>query len=133
MSFDLINKLDSRVYLHMNNNAWFFLLDAARAFGWKPKGTVNPLYGNEGGGDWSGDYCFNNFQTVTEDDVLELVAALERFLVELPDLVKSFDAVKCHGLSGFLYLDNYQDRFCGLVKHLNSCIEFFRRGSFIIG
>ena len=76
MGVDLIGRRNSR----FSAGAWDYCLEVAVAFGWKPAGTVTPL---DFSGEWSGTYCSNDFQIVTDKDARALAAALHRAIFAL--------------------------------------------------
>jgi hypothetical protein len=81
-------------YMYFNLISWPLLLILASDYGWEPMGTINPypFYISEHPEleaktnlEWHGDYCGNASQTVTAQDALNLAAALERALDDIPD------------------------------------------------
>ena len=67
-----------------NWHGWRHCLEIAEKFGWVPAGTEAPTY-NEYGAipadlEWSGSYCSNDHQSVTDADAKAIARALFRAL-----------------------------------------------------
>jgi hypothetical protein len=70
-----------------NWHGWRHCLEIAEKFGWVPAGTEAPSW-NEGGEilpadrdlEWSGSYCSNDYQSVTDADAKAIARALFRAL-----------------------------------------------------
>jgi hypothetical protein len=87
MGFDLTN--DSGKHYRLNNRGWSVVLGLARAYGWRPRGTLVPEgYGEDGEEEtepWDPeDYGTNNGQRVMAEDAAALADALQACLSD-PD------------------------------------------------
>ena len=138
MGYDLKSKNGGS--FGFNIQGWQSVLFLAELYGWEPKGTVmtednltwagliDTAYIQEHIKSWDGSYCSNDFQTVAEEDALNLAHALMNALKELPD--EKF------------YLDNYSiytregvvNSFSSLEgkNYLEEFIQFCRDGEFMI-
>jgi hypothetical protein len=75
---------------NFNNGFWGTQLDIAEIFDWQPAGTIAPPDRSSA---WSGQYCGNDFQEVTDADARALGEALHRALAALRTVqVETIDA-----------------------------------------
>ncbi len=83
MSIHLSVEDDHSRDIPMNNRTWGALMALAFRFGWKPAGTVDPIYADPGFTPrvWDGNYCSSDGQQITESDAHSLGTALEQALV----------------------------------------------------
>jgi hypothetical protein len=78
MGIDLVgNHGDARFAF----GTWDGCLELAVAFGWQPAGTSAPP---DHKGPWSGTYCGNDYQEVSDQDARAMAAALHLALAALP-------------------------------------------------
>lgn len=77
--------------------SWRSLLDIAVAFGWQPAKTVMPDKTYRG---WSGTYCSNDFQKVTDQDARELSAALYQAIAAILSPKKALTAEQAEAIKG---------------------------------
>jgi len=138
MGYDLMSRNGGS--FGFNIQGWQSVLFLAELYGWEPKGTVmtednltwagllDIAYIQEYIKSWDGSYFGNDFQTVAEEDALNLAHALMNAVKELPD-EKS-------------YIDNYSintrewvvNSFSSLEgkNYLEKFIQFCRDGEFMI-
>ena len=90
---------------------WAGCLTLAEAFGWRPAGTLAPCvryetptgweYYGDPDMEWSGGYCTNDYQQVTDDDARAFAAGLKRaidaVMMESPLTVEQTKAIKIFG------------------------------------
>ena len=83
---------DNCDYDRWNWIGWLMIWRMAIDYGWEPAGTVlelcltdDPEEEAKLKREWDGDYTTNEWQTVTAEDALNLAAALEKALVDIPD------------------------------------------------
>ncbi len=131
-------------YFACNHQGWRDMLDVACLHGWVPAGTLAPSM-NEAGpweGPWSGSYCYNEGQWVTDEDALALAEALDRTLPDIPDEdVIADKMVVCGRLPDGTELRGFKpgvetslvERLSGRAKpRLREFIAFCRAGGFAI-
>jgi Leu/Phe-tRNA-protein transferase len=70
--------------LCVGHGAWSQVLITAYENGWKPMGTLPPVY-DQDSPDWSGNYTSSDSQLVIEEDATNLADALERALPDIYD------------------------------------------------
>jgi hypothetical protein len=89
MGYDLTNASgDSHQWKSVG---WWYLLNLARHFGWKPAGTLPPAAHDEPSA-WDGNYFHNDGQRVTAPDAAALADSLEKML-RSPTRVQAAQAV----------------------------------------
>jgi hypothetical protein len=125
-------------YFGWNYPSWHKLLGIAERYGGRPAGTVPAAAGDHvPGGTWDGGYTTNDFQTVTAEDAVQLAAALERALPDIPEedvpdphrtalveiaIAPDEPAADLDWFSG-----------PGSREHIRAFIQFCRAGPFSIG
>lgn len=87
MGYDLVNQ-STEISRKLSRQSWAKALELARSYGWQPRGTRPPaLYDFRAlGAEWSGSYLTNDGQIVKAEDARLLAAALERSLVDIPNV-----------------------------------------------
>ena len=138
MGYDLKSKNGGS--FGFNIQGWQSVLFLAELYGWEPKGTVmtednltwagliDTAYIQEHIKSWDGSYCSNDFQTVEEEDALNLAHALMNALKELPDEKSYLDNYSIYTREGVV------NSFSSLEgkKYLEEFIQFCRDGEFMI-
>ena len=150
----------------LNNTSWYQLLRLASEYGWQPAGTQENedffrmrLEASDMPEDeiertvalskleWDGDYFFNNYQIVTDDDARGLAEALTRALEELPsdNLLEVYEekmAVTTNtgkeivvATLPSIIADEAKPAhyWSGSAARIRGLITFFEAGSFMIG
>jgi hypothetical protein len=149
-----INVCGAAGEMEFTHTSWGYLLQLAEEYDWEPYGTLPPRIGRltdphipeeaweyEEHPEWGGGYHSNDFQSVTDEDAANLVAALERALPDISDedLMAAYETttpeVAALGLRAFpsdLEVDP-REWFSGPSKHkVQRFIEFCKAGGFTI-
>lgn len=92
MSFELVNQ-STEISRKFSRQSWAKALELARSYGWQPRGTQAPpgmdFFQLEA--EWNGTYMTNDGQVVKAEDAHSLAAALERALVDIPEVGRHVD------------------------------------------
>ncbi len=113
--------------LDMSHQLWNDVLEIAWQCDWEPAGTIRPR--GETDLNWDGTYLSNDWQTVTEEDAMNIAAALERALVSYPPTPTNKLALlesEYHGRHLSTLLDDEMREF------ITKVIPFCKAGSFVI-
>lgn len=133
MGYDLIGRGTS-----VNVTTWEMLLRLGEMYGWEPTGTqltqneyVDAVF------DWSGTYCSNDFQLVTDEDARALAAALAKAVDDVPE--NHAMGAKLKSIGGFEVV-KHDAHFSPLEffsgrnkKRLRELIAVFKAGGFLLG
>lgn len=110
---------------YLQGGCWLLILEVAEKHGWKPLGTLAPMFLDEDDNlvsceldDWDGNYWTNDYQIVTEEDARGIANALE--------LARSMLTARVLGVGGFSSEDDDLRRLWG------GYIPFCRAGEFSI-
>jgi hypothetical protein len=79
--YDLVN---DKSEFSFNFFDWGHVLELALHYGWTPMGTKpSDLTGNK---DWDGGYTSNDYQFVLPEDAINISKALEKAILDIPDI-----------------------------------------------
>lgn len=133
--------------LRISDTAWFFILEAAVAFGWEPEGT-GPSDKTSQLQEWDGNYLSNDWQKVSNADAEALAAGLDLAIaklrgdgsrggdyIEAEDLARLTSIVRAAMVEGgdeLVELLDVRPQSVTDLAEIKELAGFARQGSFLI-